>query len=172
MRHIIIVDYDPLWKQQFEQEAHALRPIFGTQLVALHHIGSTAIPNMPAKPIIDIMPVVKDISQVDSLNPQFITLGYDPMGELGLVGRRYFRKGGDEHRTHHVHVFAVGNPEVEKHILFRDYLIQHPDDATTYAAIKRQAAQDNPHNIEGYMDQKHDLIQHIMAKASAWHRHK
>ena len=89
MRHIIVVPHDPAWAGAFEDEAALLRPVFGDNLVAMHHIGSTAIPGIHAKPVIDMLPVVKDIAAVDSLNPQMEALGYEPMGEYGIPGRRF-----------------------------------------------------------------------------------
>ena len=125
---------------------------------------------MTAKPIIDIMPVVHDIAAVDDLNPVMIDLGYKPCGEFGISGRRYFYKGSDQHRTHHVHAFEPDNPQVAQHLDFRDYLSTHPDDAQAYADLKIQVAKDNPHDIRGYIDGKHAFIQEIIAKAQAWRK--
>ena len=84
------------------------------------------------------MPVVHDIERIDSFNLKMIELEYEPVGENGISGRRYFRKGGDVHRTHHVHVFQEDNKEVIRHLIFRDYLIAHPQVAQQYAALKTE----------------------------------
>lgn len=170
MRNIYIADYDAQWIVKFEKESKKLKAIFGDLLIEIHHVGSTSIPNMPAKPVIDMMPIVHDISQVDDLNPAMIKLGYEPMGENNIAGRRYFRKGGAYRRSHHVHAYEPDNPEVAKHLDFRDYMIHHPDDAQDYAEIKHQAAKDNENDIYGYMDAKHDFIQEMIANAQAWRK--
>ena len=99
MRKIVVVDYHPEWAEAFQREAARIAEVLGENMVAIHHIGSTSVPGLCAKPIIDIMPVVRDIGAVDGCNAGFVALGYTPMGEFGIPGRRYFHKGGDE-RTH------------------------------------------------------------------------
>ncbi len=168
MRNIYIAEYDPLWIENFNTETEQLKPIFGDLLIEIHHIGSTSIPNMPAKPVIDIMPIVTEISAVDTLNSALIALGYEPMGENGIIGRRYFRKGGHLNRSHHIHAYEPNNPEVAKHLDFRDYLKTHPESAKAYADLKRKVAQANPNDIYGYMDGKHDFIQETIVKAQVW----
>lgn len=162
-----VVDYNPAWVTAFRQEAHRLRAVFGEGLVAIHHIGSTSVPGLSAKPVIDIMPVVRDIARVDTFNSQMQAIGYECMGEFGIPGRRYFRRGGDV-RTHHVHVFAAGDSNVNRHLVFRDYLRLHSEDAARYAALKSKLAQKFPHDIDGYVDGKDALVKEIEAKASAW----
>lgn len=93
-QHIEIVGYDPAWEEKFNREARLIEEILGGELVAIHHIGSTAVKGLAAKPIIDIMPVVKDVSRADGFNARFEEIGYEAMGEFGIAGRRYFRKGG------------------------------------------------------------------------------
>lgn len=161
--------YDPWWPSLFSAEAERLRAIFVTHLVAIHHIGSTAVPGLSAKPVIDILPVVSDITQVDGLNEALQNLGYSPKGEAGLPGRRFFLKPAEDFRTHHVHCFQTGNPEIERHLAFRDYLISHPDEARTYGQIKETLAQQFPHDIQGYMDGKDAFIKNLENKALVWY---
>lgn len=171
-RNIVVVPYDPVWPGKFEVAVAELSPIFGAELIAIHHIGSTAIPGLSAKPIIDMMPVVRDIARVDALNPAFVRRGYEPMGEHGIPGRRYFVKGGDLHRTHHVHIYEPNNPEVKRHLGFRDYLIAHPDQARQYASLKQDLARQYPHDIEGYMAGKDAFIKAIIQEAERWRVNK
>ena len=168
MRYIVVVPYNPRWPDMFQQEAELLGAVFGAELLALHHIGSTSVPGLSAKPIIDVMPVVTNIETVGQLNPAMIQLGYEPMGEHGILGRRYFRKGGDIHRTHHVHTFQAGNVEVARHLDFRDYLIAHPQAAQEYAALKIKGAKQFLHNIHGYMDGKDAFIRKTIERARCW----
>lgn len=169
MRNIVVVPYNPAWPDMFQQEADKLSTVFGQACLAIHHIGSTAIPGMRAKPIIDIMPVVPAIEQVEILNPALIQLGYEPKGENGIPGRRYFVKGGDDHRTHHVHAYEPNNPEAIRHLSFRDYLIAHPQAADRYAGLKLSLAQDYPHDIFGYMAGKDGFIKETLQRALEWY---
>ncbi|HEY3316002.1 MAG TPA: GrpB family protein [Bacillota bacterium] len=167
---IVVVDYDPGWPGAFEREAAALRTVLGHLLAAIHHIGSTAVPGLKAKPVIDIMPVVTNISAVDLLAGRMRDLGYEAMGEAGIPGRRYFRKGPDL-RTHNVHVFEMTNMvEIERHLAVRDYLRRHPDDAARYGALKAELAPRVNDDIYAYMDGKNDFVQALQRTALAWSR--
>jgi GrpB-like predicted nucleotidyltransferase (UPF0157 family) len=171
MRNIVVVEYDERWPEMFQQEAERLRAVFGPLLVDIHHIGSTSVPGLQAKPIIDMMPLVRDITQVDQLNEQMAALGYEAMGECGIPGRRYFRKGGNEHRTHHVHAFQADHPEtVDRHLAFRDYLRAHPDTAREYGELKARLAQQFPDDIYGYMEGKDSFVKEVERKALEWYR--
>ena len=167
MRHIVVVPYDPGWVKAYEAEAARLAAIFGPELISIHHIGSTSVPGLAAKPIIDIMPVVRDITRVDMFNPAMIELGYEPRGEFGIPGRRYFSKGDDRHRTHHVHTFAQDSPEVARHLDFRDFLSAQPEAARQYAGLKLALARQFPHDIDGYRAGKDGFIKEIIRQAQA-----
>lgn len=171
MRKVIVKPYQQDWVRQFQQEAHILHKLFGGLVVDIHHIGSTAVPGLAAKPVIDLLPVVTNLEQVDAFNARMEALGYEPRGENGLPGRRYFQKGGDN-RTHHVHVFEVGNPEIERHLVFRDYLRAHPKEAQQYGDLKLQLAQSYPTNITSYIEGKHDFVQQLEKQAIAWQASK
>ncbi|QSO55075.1 GrpB family protein [Alicyclobacillus curvatus] len=164
-----VVDYDDNWVSLFQQEADKLKRTFDRELIGIHHIGSTSVPQLHAKPIIDMMPVVRNIDRVDTYNSQMELIGYECMGEFGIPGRRYFRKGGDD-RTHHVHVFEVNDNNVLRHLAFRDYLRTHRDDATRYASLKRELAEKFPNDIQAYMDGKDALVKDIEKKAVAWYQ--
>ncbi|MBS4175615.1 GrpB family protein [Bacillus sp. FJAT-49736] len=167
MRQVEVVPYNLNWPKLFEEEAQSIRNVMKNIIVNIHHIGSTSIPGMAAKPIIDIMIEVESIEKVDSYNQEMIQLGYDPQGENGIPNRRYFSKGGDN-RTHHVHIFQTGNPEVERHLLFRDYLIVHPEEAKSYSNLKKSLSLQFPFDIEQYIDGKDCLIKELDEKAKAW----
>jgi len=168
LRKIVVVPYNPAWPEMFRREAKAIAEVFGEQLIAIHHIGSTSVPGLCAKPIIDILPLVKDIEQVDAYNDAMAELGYEAMGEYGLPGRRYFRKGGQVNRSHQAHTYALGNPEIDRHLAFRDYLRTHPDVAEEYCRLKMEVARQHPHDIYGYMDGKDAFIKAVEKKALAW----
>lgn len=168
MRAVVVKPYDPAWPAQFEAEAAAIRAVLGEQVVDMQHIGSTSVPGLAAKPVIDIMPLVSEIRTVDRYITGMAELGYVPRGEYGLPGRRYFSKNTDGVRSHHVHVYASTNPEVMRHLAFRDYLRTHPDAARQYGELKLALAQIHPRDIEAYMDGKDGLIKTIEAQAIQW----
>ncbi len=164
-----VIPHDPKWRNEFESESKRVALALGENVVAVHHIGSTAISNIYAKPIIDMLVEVNDITQLDERGSVMEALGYEVMGEFGIPGRRYFRKdnqGGV--RTHHVHTFEIGSPEVERHLAFRDYMIAHPEDAQKYSELKRKLMKQYPNNINGYMDGKDGFIKEMDRKASKW----
>jgi GrpB-like predicted nucleotidyltransferase (UPF0157 family) len=167
-RKIEIVPYNPVWPDLFEAETAQLAAVFGPEVVAIHHIGSTSIPGIQAKPIIDILLEVKEITRVDAFNEAMTRLGYTPKGEFGIAGRRYFCKTVDTLHTHHVHAFQTGHPEVARHVDFRDYLRAHPVEAQAYSQLKEKLAQRFPLDPEGYTNAKSEFIGGIDKKAGTW----
>src|SRR5690625_3407498 len=133
---VIVTDYNKDWPKQFNIEAKRIKDIFKDEIIGIHHIGSTAVPGLKAKPIIDMMPIVRDIKNIDQYNKKMIEIGYESLGEFGIPGRRYFRKG-EESRTHQIHIFQDDNiVEVERHLAVRDYLKSHKAIANKYAELK------------------------------------
>ncbi len=167
-RRIEIVPHDPGWAQAFEAEAARLREAFGEELLAIHHMGSTAVPGLPAKPIIDMLPEVRDIDAIDDLNDAMVALGYTPKGENGIPGRRFFSKDLDGVRRFHLHVFQTGDPEIARHLDFIDYLKAHPAAARAYANLKQRLAREHATDISRYTDGKGEFIRGIDDRANAW----
>ncbi len=167
-RKIEVVPYDPAWPDLYRVAASQLAEVFVSQLVAIYHIGSTAVPGLAAKPVIDILPVVKEIAQVDTYNPALLALGYEPRGEYGLPGRRYFvKRRGSVHHLH-VHVYQREHPEIERYLSFRDYLIAHPAVAQQYSQLKAQLAQRFPNDSVRYTEGKSDFIRATDEAAQRW----
>ena len=164
MRTIEVVEYNPLWPKRFESERDLLHRTLRDVAVEIHHIGSTAVPGLAAKPIIDILIEVTDLSALDSLDGEMEAIGYEPKGEFGIPGRRYFRKGGDE-RTHHIHAFAQGDFNVTRHVAFRDYLRANPDVAREYGELKKRVALECQNDIDRYCDGKDAYINRVEAIA-------
>ncbi|SDB92879.1 GrpB family protein [Shouchella lonarensis] len=169
MRQVIVTPYQTAWIDQFVCEAVRLKHIFANHIVACHHIGSTAVPGLLAKPVIDVLIEVHEpIVRVDELNEAMKQIGYEAKGENGIEGRRYFQKGGDQ-RTHHVHVFETGSRDVCRHLAVRDYLRAHPKEAHAYGELKRILAAMHPTNITAYISGKHEHVQQLEAAALAWY---
>ncbi|MBY7144892.1 GrpB family protein [Virgibacillus sp. NKC19-3] len=169
MRKVEVTSYDGDWPMKFEEESKQLHHIFGSEMIEIHHIGSTSVKGLKAKPIIDIMPVVKNISWIDKFDAEMINIGYEPKGENGISDRRFFQKGGDD-RTHHVHVYERGDPEIKRHLAFRDYLRKHPDILKNYGDLKEELSNLFPNDIESYIKGKAQMVSEIESKALVWYQ--
>lgn len=167
-RKVEVVEHDESWEAIFQLEEERLQHLLGDLIVNVHHIGSTAIPGIVAKPIVDILVEVKDIQKVDQYNPGMQQLGYIPKGEFGISGRRFFIKGTEADRTHHVHIYEVGDIEVGRHVNFRDYLKLHPDVAMEYSRLKAKLADKYPYDIDAYMFEKNRFIEDVEMKIIIW----
>ena len=164
-QHITVLNYDPEWPLKYERERKAIAEILDGNGISIYHIGSTSVPGLAAKPIIDMMAVVRSLEKVDDARGKFSELGYEYLGEFGIAGRRYFRKGGDE-RTHQIHIFQADDwNNIERHLAFRDYMRTHEKERTEYAKIKTALAQRFPYDIDGYCDGKDAFVREMEKRA-------
>jgi GrpB-like predicted nucleotidyltransferase (UPF0157 family) len=170
VRKVEVVSYHNDWPEQFQAEAEALSAIFGSLLLSIHHFGSTAIPGISAKPIIDILIIVTDVQAVDDLNDALRALHYMAVGEYGIPGRRFFYKGTHDLRTHHLHVYQRGNPHILRHLAFRDYMRAHPPTARAYSQLKEHLALQFPEDMDRYIEGKNAFIQEQEQRAMDWYR--
>ncbi|TFG97999.1 GrpB family protein [Candidatus Thorarchaeota archaeon] len=170
-REVCVVSYDSNWPEQYKQEIIRIKTVLGMEIVSTHHIGSTSIPGMSAKPIIDILLEVKNIEKIDNYNDEMISLGYEPRVELGISCRRYFsREKPLDVRTHHVHAYQKDNIELDRHLAFREYMIAHPEDADIYSELKMVLARRFQWDIDGYISGKHVYMERMEKVAVAWYR--
>lgn len=167
-RKIEVVAYDPVWVSKFDSEQSLLKQALGHIAIKVEHIGSTAVPGLSAKPVIDILVEVPDLSKLESRSRQLESIGYVVMGENGIAGRRYFQKGGDN-RSHHVHAFEAGDTHLMRHRAFRDYLIENADVSIEYGMLKKEAALACGNDINVYMSLKNSFIAHHEALAVEWY---
>jgi GrpB-like predicted nucleotidyltransferase (UPF0157 family) len=166
-RPIVLVAYNPAWPNNFHAEADAIRVALPEVVEDIHHIGSTAIPGIVAKPVIDILLVVTELEQLDACASALVDLGYQSMGEFGIPGRRYFRRDtADGVRTHHVHAFPVASPQIQRHLAFRDFLRAHPEEARRYGALKLDLAKRFSPDMARYTDGKTAFIRDIEERAA------
>src|SRR5256714_1742083 len=160
----------------FAREARLLEHVFGDALVAIHHVGSTSISGLPAKPIIDILVVLHETATIARFSGAMRGLGYRVRGECldaevpGTPGRFYFSKEQDGKRTHHTHVCAAGHVEIVDKLAFRDYLRAHPCRAAEYGALKQDLARRYRRDNIGPMPGKNAFIRTILEDARQWHR--
>jgi GrpB-like predicted nucleotidyltransferase (UPF0157 family) len=167
-RRIEVVPYNPEWPCLFQAEATRLAEVLADEIVAIHHVGSTAIPGMPAKPTLDLLLVVRAIERIDAFNDAMIALGYQPRGENGIPGRRYFVRHTQGVHTHHLHAYRQGHPNVARHLRFRDYLRAHPGEARAYGTQKERLAQQYPGDGRSYTEGKDAFVAAIDRRAAAW----
>ncbi|NVJ98347.1 MAG: GrpB family protein [Alphaproteobacteria bacterium] len=154
------------WPRSFDEQVPFIRAALGDNLVQIHHIGSTSIPNILAKPIVDILVEVKAIDVVDSHAEAMERAGFEAKGEYGIPQRRYFRKSDAEgQRTHHIHIFETGAEPAVRHIAFRDYLRAFPEKARSYSELKARLA-----DLEGqdYQAAKSAFVEELQEQAIRW----
>ena len=168
-RQVNVVPYQREWVGAFERESTALLIAVNAIPLTIEHIGSTSIPGLCAKPIIDMLLIVERVELLDDQNRSFEEIGYQVMGEYGIDSRRYFRRDDERgNRIVHVHGFADGSMNIQRHLLFRDYLRAYPARAAEYGALKVRLAEEYPNDIEQYMNGKDALIKQIELEASNW----
>ena len=163
-RTISVVPYDEKWPEAFEAERLVIQALLGEVAVNIHHIGSTSVSGLAAKPVIDILLEVSDINQLDECTSAMSSIGYSTRGENGIPGRRYFTKGVHL-RSHQVHAFSTGDEQIRRHLAFRDYLRKNSDIAKAYAEIKSTAALLCNNNAQRYSALKAGFIEHHLQLA-------
>jgi GrpB-like predicted nucleotidyltransferase (UPF0157 family) len=166
---ITIADYDPRWPELFESEKQRLRESLGNQIVHIEHIGSTAVPGLAAKPVIDMMVGVESLKVADAfcILP-IINLGYEYIKavETKLPLQRYFRRNSTKGvRTHHIHLVEFGTDWWRHYLVFRDYLRSNVEARTAYENIKRELAQKDWGSGMEYADAKTAFIEGVLSKA-------
>ena len=160
--------HNPDWPRMADAEAARLKATLGDVLVAVHHMGSTSIPGIAAKPIVDLMPTVTSLAALEARRGDIEALGYLWRGEFGIPERRYCVLERNGKRVFHAHFFVDGHENVVRQLLFRDYLRAHHDEALAYEAIKRAAAAAHPDDSLAYNDHKAAWILACQERASAW----
>ena len=166
---IEVIPYNTAWPAQFQSEATRLQAS-GLPITAIHHIGSTAIPNMPAKPVIDILLELSSIDQMHDIEDKLIQLGYSPLRRSFIPHMSYFTMRQDGMMRFHVHINLIGDPQIYRHINFRDFMTAHPDAARAYADLKSRLANEFSNDRFRYTFGKDKLVQQIDTMAKRWSR--
>jgi GrpB-like predicted nucleotidyltransferase (UPF0157 family) len=158
-----ILDYDPAWPLKFQAEAAKIQAALGDRALDVHHVGSTSVPGLPAKPVIDIALVVADSSRETSYAAALEQAGYElRIREPEWFEHRLFKPSDN---SVNLHVFSQGCEEIGRMLLFRDWLRSNESDRNLYARVKRELAQRDWKLVQDYADAKTEVVQQIMSRA-------
>lgn len=158
---VIVSPYDPQWASEFEKLSSFLKSVLGFLAIDIHHVGSTSVPGLAAKPILDVDVVIKDRSELNEVIQRLATIGYRHEGDLDIPGREAFKYDTTPFMAHHLYVLSQDAQELKRHLAFRDHLRSHPQDRDAYGAVKLIAAKAHPKDIDAYIADKNDIIQII-----------
>jgi GrpB-like predicted nucleotidyltransferase (UPF0157 family) len=162
-----IVDYAPAWAAAFTELGAGLRKVLGDVAVRIDHIGSTSVPGLAAKPVIDVQISVRSLEPLDAFRVPLQDLGFVYRADNPERTKRYFREPPGRRRTH-IHVRQLGSFSQQFPLLFRDYLRCHPAAAAEYAAVKRRCAAEFRNDRGGYVEAKESFVWDIIRRADAW----
>ena len=164
-KHVVVEPYNEAWKEDFAAIRGELEGALGDLALRIEHVGSTSVPGLSAKPVIDIDVVIRDRSQLPDVVSAMASIGYHHEGDLGIPGREAFKYEGKEHlRNHHLYVCAQDSAELKRHVAFRDYLLSHPEAVAEYSRVKEEGAALYPYDIDKYIEHKTPLIRGIYEK--------
>jgi GrpB-like predicted nucleotidyltransferase (UPF0157 family) len=159
-----VVDYDPGWPATFEDIRRRVEPALADVAPVVEHVGSTAVPGLAGKPIVDLDVVVVDAERVPIAIERLSALGYEHQGDLGVAAREAFKPPADG-PYHHLYVVVDGSRPHRDHVDLRDYLREHPDEAQRYADRKREIAHLLLTDREAYTRGKSDLVEDLLSRA-------
>lgn len=164
-KRVVVLPYDPRWKDEFQKIKSNLERLLENTVLAIEHVGSTAVEKLSAKPIIDIDIIIESYDNFEDVKSRLENLGYYHEGDLGIKGREAFGYNQkDEFMTHHLYVCPRDSEELKRHIIFRDYLRMHREDREKYSEIKFRAAKKYPTDIDSYIEAKSACIKDIYKK--------
>ena len=164
MPQIVVVDYDPAWPARFEALRSGVDEAVRGIVISIEHVGSTSVPGLAAKPVIDMTVVVASQRDVPAAIEQLARIGYRHRGDLGIAGREAFHAPAHL-PDHRLYVCVQDSPALANHLAVRDWLRSHPKDARAYGALKRHLAGAFRDDIDGYVDGKTEFLAAILAKS-------
>jgi GrpB-like predicted nucleotidyltransferase (UPF0157 family) len=163
---LIITDYNPQWPQLFGELRSKLSNLLGETAAAIEHVGSTAVPGLAAKPVIDLDVLLASSADLAAAIERLATVGYEHQGDLGIAGREAFRSPPGLF-AHHLYVCRPDCEEFRRHILLRDYLRSHPDEVAAYSQLKWSLLAKVGNDRAAYIRGKDDFMQKLIRRAAA-----
>jgi GrpB-like predicted nucleotidyltransferase (UPF0157 family) len=168
--NVVIEPHNPDWFKTAAKITAQLHKVLGENLLNVEHFGSTSIPGLAAKPVIDLLPIVRDINKLEKQKHLICNLGYDWLGEFGIAGRRFCTLTNELGvRLVHLHFYKEKCEAIKRHLAFRDYLLAYPAIAKAYEKEKRRAMCLHPHDSFAYNDEKSEWIQLHEKDALNWY---
>ncbi len=162
---VVLAPHDTAWADQFQQLADQMKDACGDRLVAIHHIGSTSVPGLVAKPLIDMMPELRRHEDGPILAPLLEPLGFVYFGAYGIDGRHFFRRKAAVDVN--AHMFETGHLEIERHVVFRDALRSDANLLAAYQSLKEELALRFPNDVDSYARSKSDFIEGVLRDLGA-----
>ncbi len=161
-KRVVVLPYDPEWKSDFENIKKEIESAIGCLVERIEHVGSTSVEGLSAKPCIDIDVVIKDYSVFQNVVAELSEIGYIHEGNLGIEDREAFKYSDKPHlREHHLYVCPMESEELHRHIVFRDFLRENPEEVKRYGAIKAEGARLFPDDINKYIEHKASYIEEM-----------
>ena len=166
MEEVLVLDYNPEWIIEFEKEKESLVKVLKDITLGIEHIGSTAVPGLAAKPLIDIMIGINNLKDITEIhNERLNSIGYEFVDHPNFPERRFFRKGRWRAGTHHLHIYQYMDVNWHTNLLFRDYLIKHSQVMREYGKLKIDLREKYTNDRVGYTNAKAPFIQSIITRA-------
>ena len=161
-KKVVVLPYNRSWKYAFEEIKREIEDAIGDLIIGIEHVGSTSVEGLSAKPIIDIDVIIKDYSIFAAVVSRLEAIGYIHEGDLGIKEREAFKYSDKSYlQQHHLYVCPQQSEELQRHITFRDFLVNNPEAVKKYGAVKEKAAQLFPNNIEKYIEYKSHCIEEL-----------
>lgn len=167
-RKYSIVPYRESWAHDFLRIETELKPLFGDLAMKFEHVGSTAVEGMSGKPTLDVLVIVKNIANVDTLNEAMAELGYAALGEYVAPSGRLFAKEANNERLVNVHCFEKDHPHAQEMIVMRDFLQIHPDELKAYADLKIELYRKFSDDYQAYRHVKDPYLAEMKERAMKW----
>ncbi|WP_335869804.1 GrpB family protein [Bacillus sp. 2205SS5-2] len=168
MRKVEVIQYQEKWKANFLNVEEELRRIFPDPTIIFHHIGSTSVEGLTAKPIIDFLIEVPSLKLIDQQEAALETICFIAKGENGIKNRRFFYRNVKGARESHLHFFESGDSNLTRHLAFRDYLRNHSEEAKAYGEIKVNLARKFPNDMDSYIEGKDQFVKALERRALQW----
>lgn len=158
-------NYNEKWKEEYLKEEELLKEVLKEKIIEIHHVGSTSIEGLMAKPVIDIMIAIKSFDEIEEIEQILKNYDYENRGHQGVESRYFFAKGPAESRTHYVHFVLPNNSTYYDLIYFKKYLIEHPEEKEKYCTLKKELAEKYADERPKYTKGKNNFITEIIRKA-------